>query len=75
MQIHLLELEAAINFWRAQKPSSPDAFQLAPEVAALAEPYALMILSQCTELEEGRLSVAARSALQVWRATQGNQNG
>ena len=40
--IHITDIEAAINYWREQKPS-PDGVTLAPELRALAEVYALMI--------------------------------
>ena len=40
--IHITDIEAAINHWRALKPS-PDGVTLAPELRALAEVYALMI--------------------------------
>ncbi len=40
--IHITDIEAAINYWREQKPS-PDGVTLAPEIRALAEVYALMI--------------------------------
>ncbi|MEY3381540.1 MAG: hypothetical protein RL468_2138, partial [Pseudomonadota bacterium] len=37
--IHITDIEAAINHWRALKPS-PDGVTLAPELRALAEVYA-----------------------------------
>ena len=37
--IHITDIEAAINYWRAKKPS-PDGITLAPELRALAEVYA-----------------------------------
>ncbi|MDQ3059003.1 MAG: DUF3717 domain-containing protein [Pseudomonadota bacterium] len=40
--IHITDIEAAINYWRAKLPS-PDGLTLAPEVRALAEVYALMV--------------------------------
>lgn len=40
--IHITDIEAAINYWREQKPS-PDGVTLAPEIRALAEVYARMV--------------------------------
>ncbi len=40
--IHITDIEAAINYWRAKKPS-PDGVTLAPEIRALAKVYALMV--------------------------------
>ena len=37
--IHITDIEAAINHWRARSPS-PDGVVLAPETRALAEVYA-----------------------------------
>ena len=40
--IHITDIEAAINYWRAKSPS-PDGITLAPELRALATVYALMV--------------------------------
>lgn len=40
--LHITDIEAAINYWRARSPS-PDGVTLAPQVRALAEVYALMV--------------------------------
>ena len=37
--IHITDIEAAINYWRARQPS-PDGVTLGPELRALAEVYA-----------------------------------
>jgi len=39
--IHITDLESAINWWRARRPS-PDGISACAEVRALAEVYALM---------------------------------
>jgi uncharacterized protein len=64
--IHITDIEAAINYWRATKPS-PDGITLSPEVLALAEVYALMIYHR--EHEVGRMPAAADLAWQAWYAT------
>ena len=49
--IHITDIEAAINYWREQKPS-PDGVTLAPELRALAEVYALMVFHHEDEADE-----------------------
>ena len=58
--IHITDIEAAINHWRARRPAEHSA--LAPEVAALAEVYALMSWLHEDEAEQGPLAPAPRSA-------------
>ncbi|NYT37335.1 DUF3717 domain-containing protein [Allopusillimonas soli] len=64
----LADLEAAINFWRAHSPSRGEELELCPEAAALAEPYAFMIIKKRTELPLDVLDSDARAALETWRA-------
>jgi len=72
--IHLSDIEAAINWWRAgggsSRPasSSPGA-ELAPPLAALAEVYARMVYFRTTECDEAQLSDPARAAWLAWYAT------
>ena len=66
--LHIVDLEAAINHWRARSPSQAGA-ALAPEVAALAEVYARMAIAQRQTLEVAALSDAARSAWLAWYDT------
>ena len=61
--LHIVDLEAAINHWRARAPSQAGA-ALAPEVAALAEVYARMAIAQRQTLEVAALSDAANA--QPW---------
>ncbi len=42
--ITIQELEAAINYWRAQSPAQGEELILSKEASALAKPYALMIV-------------------------------
>ena len=75
MLIRLAELEQAINYWRKRTPSEGEELRLSAEVASLAEPYALMIVSGKREMDDAQFSAAARSALQLWRIAQRDQNG
>jgi uncharacterized protein len=63
--IHITDIEAAINFWRARCPS-PDGVALAPELAALAEVYAVLVYRRAGEIEEAALSPAASAAWLAW---------
>ena len=63
--IHLTDLEAAINHWRAREPS-PDGVELAPALRALAEVYALMVFRQRTEVDESDLGEQALVAWLDW---------
>jgi uncharacterized protein len=66
--IHITDIEAAINFWRARRPS-PDGVVVAPEVAALAETYALLVFRRAGEVDEAALSPAAAAAWHAWYDT------
>ena len=66
--LHITDLESAINFWRAKKPS-PDGVALSPEVRALAEVYALMVYHHLSEWPADRLSIPQVDALHAWYAT------
>jgi predicted Fe-S protein YdhL (DUF1289 family) len=67
--IHIVDIEAAINFWRGRSPS-PDGVTLAPELRALAEVYALMVFHREDETDEQGLPAAAQAAWQAWYETQ-----
>ncbi|HEY1104508.1 MAG TPA: DUF3717 domain-containing protein [Burkholderiaceae bacterium] len=67
--IHITDIEAAINYWRQQKPS-PDGITLAPELRALAEVYALLVFHHETEADATSMPAAAREAWLAWYATQ-----
>ena len=66
--IHITDIEAAINFWRARSPS-PDGVTLAPELRALAEVYALLVYFHEVEADEFSLPSKAAAAWQAWYAT------
>jgi predicted Fe-S protein YdhL (DUF1289 family) len=63
--IHITDIEAAINHWRARAPS-PDGVALAVPLRALAEVYALLIYHGETEADEATLPAEARVAWLAW---------
>ena len=63
--IHIADIEAAINFWRAAQPST-DGLTLASEVRALAEVYAAMVFRRTDEVDEYALSATAGAAWLAW---------
>jgi len=65
--IHITDIEAAINWWRAQFPSV-DGITACPEVLALAEVYALMVYYREHEADEDTLPRVARAAWLEWYA-------
>lgn len=63
--IHLLDVEAAINWWRERSPS-PDGITACPEVRALAEVYALMVYYRENECDDASMPAKALEAWLVW---------
>jgi hypothetical protein len=63
IQVSITELESAINFWRAQHPSSRDTMTLCPEASCLAELYARMIVFQMTSISSAEFNGKAKKAL------------
>jgi predicted Fe-S protein YdhL (DUF1289 family) len=66
--IHITDIEAAINHWRAQKPS-PDGVSLAAETRALAEVYALMVWYHQDTADERTMPRRAYAAWLDWYHT------
>jgi len=66
--IHITDIEAAINYWRAKKPS-PDGVALPAETRALAEVYALMVYLHEDEADEASMPAKARDAWLQWYAS------
>lgn len=64
-QIHITDVEAAINWWRARKPS-PDGISACAEVRALATAYALMVYRHEHDWEEALFSAEAMDAWLAW---------
>ena len=66
--IHITDIEAAINYWRAKSPS-PDGVTLAPELRALATVYALMVFYREDEVDAAGFPAAAMAAWMAWYDT------
>lgn len=67
--ILLTDLEAAINYWRLQRPATGEECALSPEVNTLANVYAVMIIEHLHEITTTAISKEALQLLQVWRAS------
>lgn len=65
--IHVVEIEAAINYWRALRPS-PDGITLAPPLRALAEVCALMAVRRATQVTITGVTPEAMAAINEFRA-------
>ena len=64
----LSELEQAINYWRRRLPSNEQEWRLCAQAAALAAPYALMIIEHRKQITLAELSAPGRAAYEQWRA-------
>jgi hypothetical protein len=60
------DLEAAINYWRSQSPAVGEELHLCAEAAALAKPYALMIVQGSQRLSMDVLSKSERLAIEAY---------
>ena len=67
--IHITDIEAAINHWRAHSPVGED-LSLSPPLQTLAEVYALLIYHHQSEVDEFELSVEAKAAWMAWVESQ-----
>lgn len=67
MDITLSELEQAINYWRALRPSTGEECALSPEVNALADVYAMMIYTRTHSIPLAGLAPAAQQLVDAWR--------
>ena len=65
--IHIVDIEAAINWWRERRPS-PDGITACAEVRALAEAYGLMVYQHQKLADEASMSEQALQAWMVWYA-------
>jgi predicted Fe-S protein YdhL (DUF1289 family) len=63
--IHITDLESAINWWRARKPSE-DGITACDEVQTLATAYALMVYRHEYYWDESLFSAQAMSAWMAW---------
>jgi hypothetical protein len=62
--ISIQDLEAAINYWRSQSPAIGEELRLCPEAAALAKPYALMIVQGAQRIPMDVLDEMEKLAIQ-----------
>ena len=65
--IHIVDIEAAINWWRERRPS-PDGITACAEVRALAESYGLMVYQHEKLVDEASMSTQALQAWMAWYA-------
>lgn len=68
--ISLTDLEAAINYWRIQCPATGEECALSPEVNALAEVYAVLIIEHLPTIAVAAIGQEPRRLLQIWRTMQ-----
>lgn len=61
--VSIQELEAAINYWRSQSPAKGEELVLSKEAAALAKPYALMIIQGAQRIPLDILDESCKEAL------------
>ena len=66
--IHITDIEAAINWWRARSPS-PDGITACAEVRALAEVYGLMVWRHEALCDESAMPARAHRAWLDWYAS------
>jgi uncharacterized protein len=66
--LHITDIESAINWWRARRPSV-DGIIACREVLALAEVYALMVYYRTDECDEVTMPRAAHAAWLAWYDT------
>ena len=67
LYISIQELEAAINYWRSQSPAKGEELCLCPEAAALAKPYALMIVQGSQRMPLDVFDEVSRAAIWQYR--------
>jgi uncharacterized protein len=68
LSIHIIDIEAAINYWRAKSPS-PDGVTLCPELRELANIYALMVYHRETQVASRGMPAKAYAAWLAWYDT------
>lgn len=68
MEISLVALEQAINYWRAREPSTGEECALSLEVTALATVYALMIFHRTHSLALATLDTTQRQLIETFLA-------
>jgi hypothetical protein len=69
LYVTIQELEAAINYWRAQSPAEGEELRLCAQATALAKPYALMIIQGSQRMPVDVLDPVAQAAIQLFIKT------
>jgi hypothetical protein len=67
MELQLTELEQAINYWRALRPSQGEECALSPEVNTLATVYAVMIFNRAKSVPLESLDASVLKLIDTWR--------
>lgn len=67
--ISLTDLEEAINYWRIQRPATGEECALSPEVNALADVYAVMIIEHLHAIDLSLVGKEPRQLFESWRKT------
>lgn len=67
MDIPLIDIEQAINYWRQLRPSRGEERALSPEVNVLAEVYALMIWERLAAMPRERIPPHVLDLIEAWR--------
>lgn len=70
MDLTLSDLERAINYWRAKKPSTGEERRLSAEVNSLAHIYALMIFHGQSVLPAAQVDGGVSALVAQWRSHQ-----
>lgn len=63
-ELTLMQIEAAINYWRARSPSAGEDLRLCAQASALAQPYAMMIIERRVSIPFADL---AENANEAWK--------
>jgi len=66
-QISITDIEAAINYLRQTHPAQGEELKLHAAVAALAEPYAMLIMTRREQVELDHLDALAQEAIKQWQ--------
>jgi len=69
--ISITDIEAAINYWRQTHPAQGEELRLNRMAAALAEPYAMLIMTRRSEVDVANLDSAAQEAIDQWQRALG----
>ncbi|AOB29449.1 hypothetical protein AKI39_00360 [Bordetella sp. H567] len=69
--IPITRLEDAINYWRNRIPATGEESRLCAQAAALATPYALMIVTGRRDIPTAELDEPAQAAFAAWEAAVG----